>query len=93
MKPFVRSELLNKVRFHSSNMDYEKFYQEHIPKSHLPADFGGDLESVSDMNKKHRESLMELRDYFLAEEEQLNLSYDQYVDDNTKKIFQNEDRA
>lgn len=74
-------------------MDYEKFYQEHIPKSHLPSDFGGDLESVSVLNKKHRESLMELRDYFLAEEEQLNLSYDQYVDDTTKKIFLNEDQT
>ncbi|CRL02024.1 CLUMA_CG015172, isoform A [Clunio marinus] len=70
VKPFIRSEILSKLHFHSSNMDYEKFYQECIPKSHLPSDFGGDLESVEVLHKKHREELMELRDYFIFEENQ-----------------------
>lgn len=62
-------------------MDYEKFYQECVPKSHLPSDFGGDLESVEELHRKHRESLMELRDYFKLEEQQSSRSYDEYVED------------
>lgn len=62
-------------------MDYEKFYRECVPKSHLPSDFGGDLESVEELHKQHRESLMELRDYFMMEEQQANLSYDEYVEE------------
>lgn len=81
MKPFVRSELLNRVHFHSSNMDYEKFYEECIPKTHLPSDFGGDLESVEVLHRNHRKSLMELRDYFLMEEHQKNAAFDAYVDE------------
>lgn len=62
-------------------MDYEKFYSECVPKSHLPSDFGGDLESVEVLHNKHRESLMELRDYFMMEEQQANLSYEEYVEE------------
>ena len=77
VRPFVRSGLLNNIRFHSSNMDYEKFYNECVPKSHLPSDFGGDLESVEVLHMKHRESLMELRDYFISEEQQSNKTFDE----------------
>lgn len=82
IKPFVMSGLLNKIHFHSSNMDYEKFYEECIPKSHLPSDFGGDLGSVKELHDKHRKDLMELRDYFMMEENYLNKEYEKYVDEN-----------
>jgi hypothetical protein len=62
-------------------MDYEKFYSECVPKSHLPKDFGGDLESVEELHQQHRENLMELRDYFMMEEQQANLNYDEYVEE------------
>lgn len=32
---------LLQLYLHSSSMDYEKFYADHIPKSCLPSDFGG----------------------------------------------------
>lgn len=57
-------------------MDYEKFYEEHIPKSCLPSDFGGELESVADLHEKHTKELMRLRNYFVAEEKQANLQFD-----------------
>lgn len=81
MKPLVRSELLNKVKFHSSSIDYEKFYKECIPKSHLPSDFGGDLEPISELHKKQRKTFMELRDYFIFEEIQSKLMFDEYTED------------
>ena len=57
-------------------MDYEKFYKEHIPKSCLPSDFGGDLESVAELHEKHTKELMRLRNYFIMEEQQAALKLD-----------------
>lgn len=57
-------------------MDYEKFYQEHIPKSCLPSDFGGDLESVAELHEQHCKEFMRLRYYFVAEEQQVALKFD-----------------
>lgn len=37
VKPFIRSEMLNRIHFHPANMDYEKFYKQYIPKSCLPS--------------------------------------------------------
>lgn len=58
-------------------MDYEKFYQDHIPKSSLPSDFGGDCESVAVMHEKHCKEFSRLRDYYIAEEKQAALQLDQ----------------
>lgn len=88
----MRSQLLNKIHFHSSNMDYEKFYQECIPQSHLPSDFGGSLESVEVLHQRHRESLMELRDYFMMEEDQSNLKFDQYYKENDEENDEDDTR-
>lgn len=57
-------------------MDFEKFYKEHIPKSSLPSDFGGDLESVAELHEKHCKEFMRLQNYFVAEEQQAALKLD-----------------
>ena len=67
---------MNLVELHSSNMDFEKFYAESIPKSCLPSDYGGDLESVKDLHDRNRETLMEVQEYFLWEKRFLNFEYD-----------------
>lgn len=85
VKPFLRMEMLNKIHFHPTNMDYEKFYKECIPKSCLPSDYGGDLESVEEMHNKQRETLMELRDYFIMEEGQMNAKFDEFAVDYDEK--------
>lgn len=58
----------------------EKFYENHIPKSSLPSDFGGDLESVEVLHKRHCDEFSRMRSFFLAEEKQTmgssDLSYD-----------------
>ena len=58
----------------------EKFYENHIPKSSLPSDFGGDLESVEVLHKRHCDEFSRMRNFFLAEEKQTmgssDLSYD-----------------
>lgn len=56
-------------------MDYEKFYEEHIPKSCLPSDYGGDLESVEILHRKNKKILMDMEEYFYLEELQMNLEF------------------
>lgn len=68
-------------------MDYQKFYKECVPKSHLPSDYGGDLESVETLHKRHREQLMEVRDFFLLEEQQKNYYFDKYVDEYGEEVL------
>lgn len=67
-------------------MDFEKFYQECVPKSHLPSDYGGDLESVENLHKEQRENLMKMRNYFLFEEQQMNYLLDPYADEYCEDI-------
>lgn len=81
IKPYLRSETLNRMHFHSSNMDYEKFYEEFVPKSHLPSDYGGFLPSIEELHKEQIKEFMEMRDSFLMEEQQQNHEYDQYADE------------
>jgi len=54
----------------------EKFYKEHVPKSSLPSDFGGDLPSAKELHEKHCKELIRLRSFFLAEEKQTALLLD-----------------
>lgn len=37
VKPFLWGEMLGRIHFHPSNMDWEKFYEEVLPKSCLPS--------------------------------------------------------
>lgn len=62
-------------------MDYEAFYRDHVPKTHLPSDYGGDLESIEILHQKHTEKLMTLKDYFKFEEMQANFEFDSMVDE------------
>ena len=55
-------------------MDYEQFYKDYIPKSCLPSDFGGDLESVEVLHQKHCKEFQRLKPYFDWEEEQASLN-------------------
>lgn len=78
---------MSRVHFHQTNMDYEKFYKECIPKSCLPSDYGGDLESLEVLHNNHRESLMKMRDYFLLHERMMNFEFEDYdFDGHNSKI-------
>lgn len=80
MKPITRSELLSKVHFYSTKMDHDKVY-EHIPKSHLPMEYGGELESIKELNQKQRRIFENLREYFVYEEMQAKKEFDDFADE------------
>lgn len=51
-------------------------FQECIPRSSLPSDFGGDCESVEVLHNRHCEMMVKNRNFFIAEEKQTNGFYD-----------------
>lgn len=75
MKPFTSSGFLSKIHWHSADMNYEKFYEDHLPKFCLPSDYGGDLDSVEELHTRHKALLMEMKEYFLLEEKQMNFEF------------------
>ncbi|ETN60609.1 phosphatidylinositol transfer protein [Anopheles darlingi] len=72
IKPFIHAEILNMLYLHTSNANFEKFYEEWIPKQCLPSDLGGDLKSVDELHQEHLAEFEKQRPFFLAEERQRN---------------------
>ncbi|XP_037039603.1 alpha-tocopherol transfer protein-like [Bradysia coprophila] len=72
VKPFMRAEIFKCLYTYTSDIDYDEFYKNWIPKQCLPSDFGGDLPTVAEMHTNFRKELDDLRDYFVAEEDQRN---------------------
>ena len=54
-------------------MDYNKFFDEVVPKSCMPSDYGGDLLSVEELHKQTCKELNIQNDYFLMEQQQAAL--------------------
>ena len=75
ISPFTSTGFLSKIHWFTADMDYEKFYTEHIPKSCLPSDYGGDLGTVGELHEKHKKILSEMNEYFLLEEKQMNFEF------------------
>lgn len=78
-KFFMSKELAERIHFYSGDVNWDEFYANQIPKSHLPGDaeYGGDLEKVAILHEKSLEKLAKFEDYFKAEE---NLIYDNVKD-------------
>lgn len=53
----------------------DDFYQNFIPKTHLPSDYGGELENVKEMHTKTIQILTDLNPHFAEEENQRKIYY------------------
>lgn len=49
-------------------MDYNTFFDEVVPRSCMPSDFGGDLTSVEELHKQTCKELYLQNNYFLTEQ-------------------------
>ncbi|KAK9875982.1 hypothetical protein WA026_011082 [Henosepilachna vigintioctopunctata] len=68
LKPFMKPELYKMLHLHPNNTNLEEFSQNYIPKKCLPSDYGGELPSFEELNKKTIERYRELKDFFESEE-------------------------
>ena len=80
VKPFTTTGILSKIHLHSTDMNWNNFHQDYIPKSHLPSDYQGDLPTLQELHNKEREFMMRLKDYFVEEEKQANHEFDHLAD-------------
>lgn len=76
----MRKELYERIHLHTGS-DYEEFFKKFIPRSHMPSDYGGDLESVLELHEKNTKLLEDMNQYFLLEEDQMMMKYENYLPD------------
>jgi hypothetical protein len=79
-KPFLRKGLLDIVHVHPAGPNFEEFFKNHIPKSHMPSDYGGDCDSLEVLNQKTADMLIKLKNYFILEEEHMKGNLDEEKD-------------
>ncbi|GLV33596.1 uncharacterized protein CBL_21380, partial [Carabus blaptoides fortunei] len=75
IKPLMYRELVKKLHLHPVGSDMNDFYQSFIPKTHLPSDYGGELETVKEMHKETIQTLTNLNAHFAEEENQRKTYY------------------
>ncbi|CAG9805867.1 unnamed protein product [Chironomus riparius] len=86
IKPFIKPKVFQRIQLHHGNMDYEKFYENEIPKSHLPKEYGGTLGTLDELQAETTKKLMDLRDYFILEEKQRELEFEDYIRKHPKDV-------
>lgn len=64
------------MHLHSASLDLEKFHAEFVPRTSLPADFGGACDTVEVLHEKLCKDFLDMREYFMAEEKQAALQSD-----------------
>lgn len=85
IRPFVWSEMVARVHFWTADIDWETFYEKFIPKTHLPSDYGGDLESLEVLHNRQLEEFVEFEKYFQFEEQHKNFELDDMLDEFMEK--------
>lgn len=85
IKPFMRAEILNMLFLYPSNSSLEKLYNEWIPRSCLPSDYGGELKSVAELHQEHIKTFEKMQPYFLAEE-RYRKGESELIEEASKKI-------
>ncbi|XP_070500264.1 alpha-tocopherol transfer protein-like [Chironomus tepperi] len=79
IKPFMKPKIFERIHLFHSNVNFEKFHESDIPKSHLPKEYGGTLGTLDELQEKTTKILMDLRDYFILEEKQRELEFEDYI--------------
>ncbi|KAF5286497.1 hypothetical protein FQR65_LT12580 [Abscondita terminalis] len=70
VRPFIDTSFMQKLHFHSGNMDLEAFHSKHLEKRCLPEDLGGDLPPTRVLHERHVQTMSDLEQYFIDEENQ-----------------------
>jgi len=77
----MKKELFDIIHIHPSNLNYEIFFEKHVPRHCMPADYGGELLPLEKLHAKNVETLLSLKEYYYLEEQCVKQKFEQYVDD------------
>ena len=86
IKPFIKPKIFQRIHLHHSDIDFENFYENEIPRSHLPKEYGGTLGTLDELQEETTKKLMNLRDYFILEEKQRELEFEDYIRKHPKDV-------
>jgi hypothetical protein len=90
IKPFIKSEFHNRIVLHKEATCDENFFEEWVPRSHMPIEYGGTLGTVEELHEQNRQNLIKMKNYFEIEELQMSLQLE-HLDRNLLKNDDNDD--
>ncbi|KAF7287655.1 hypothetical protein GWI33_006000 [Rhynchophorus ferrugineus] len=73
MKPFMSKELFDIIIKHPPNMDLDHFFENYISADLFPADLGGKMSSMEELNEKSLELCQNLQQYLATLEQQVDM--------------------
>lgn len=89
IRPFLKQKFFDMIQLHPVGSNLENLFDHDVPRSHIPIELGGDLpQSVNELHDKTRKLLIDMREYFILEEKQTNLEFDEYVNCKEYKHWQ-----
>jgi len=86
IKPFIKPKIFQRIQLHHADIDFENFYENEIPRSHLPKEYGGTLGTLDELQAETTKKLMDLRDYFILEEKQRELEFEDHIRKHPKDV-------
>jgi len=86
VKPFIKTELFRRIQYYHSDIDFEKFYETQVPKSHLPKEFGGTLGTLDELQEQSIQLFMNMREYFILEDKQARFEFDDYIKEHPNEV-------
>lgn len=78
----MSQEFIDIVHVHPSNLNFEEFFEKHVPRHCMPADYGGDLPPIEILHSKNIENLVKHKEYFHSEENHFKLRFDEFFKNN-----------
>jgi hypothetical protein len=71
----------------TSDIDWNEFNKNHLPASHLPSDFNGELPTLIELNERSKKLLKDFEEYFLMEDKQIRGDLDHLAEEIKKQMW------
>ncbi|EFA04835.1 uncharacterized protein LOC100141747 [Tribolium castaneum] len=71
LKPLMSKELYNMIKFHPTNIKMDEFFEHHLPKECMPADYEGSLPDQATLSLQTYNAFQGMKKFYRDEEEQV----------------------
>ncbi|KAL1501768.1 hypothetical protein ABEB36_007034 [Hypothenemus hampei] len=73
LRPFMNKELFDMIITHSTNINMDEFFKNHLSKDMCPSDFGGNQPNLTQLGQESVYQCKKLKDYLAAYERQIEI--------------------